>query len=100
MSTENQVLGLITKAIEQHKDELKDCRVYLFGSRSQQTQKSRSDFDIGILGKEPVNLKLFYQIEDEFDNLPTLYKIDWVDLNRASESFREHVLKQAQLIYG
>ena len=100
MSTENQVLGLITKAIEQHKDELKDCRVYLFGSRSQQTQKSRSDFDIGILGKEPVNLKLFYQIEDEFDNLPTLYKIDWVDLNRTSESFREHALKQAQLIYG
>ena len=100
MSTECQVLNWITNIFEHHKDELTNCKVYLFGSRCRETQKSRSDFDIGIQGEKPIKLTLFYQIEDELDNLPTLYKIDWVDLNRTSESFREHALKQSQLIYG
>jgi len=100
MSTESQVLNWIIHILDQHKDELKNNKVYLFGSRSRQTQKPRSDFDIAIQGKEPINLKLFYQIENRLENLPTLYKIDLVDLNRTSKSFREHALKQSKCIYG
>ncbi|MBU2571538.1 MAG: nucleotidyltransferase domain-containing protein [Gammaproteobacteria bacterium] len=86
--------------MERHKDDLCYYKIYIFGSRSRGTQHSRSDFDIGIYGNRPVDLKLFYEIEDELDNLPTLYKIDWVDLNRSSKNLQEQALKKGRLIYG
>lgn len=30
-------------------------------------------------------LKAFYKLSDFFDEVPMLYSIDWVDLNRAGE---------------
>lgn len=33
------------------------------------------------------------------ENLRTLYKIDWVDLNKAAPSLRERALTQSEVIY-
>jgi hypothetical protein len=33
------------------------------------------------------------------DELPTLYKIDWVDFNRASQEFRERAMRDVEIMY-
>ncbi len=45
-------------------------------------------------------LKRFYEIQGALEDLPTLYRIDWVDLNRASERFRETALSKGKVLYG
>ncbi|MDX1252631.1 MAG: nucleotidyltransferase domain-containing protein [Gammaproteobacteria bacterium] len=74
-------------------------RVVLFGSRAQGKAKSRSDFDLGVVGDTPLPLADFVAIEDMLDELPTLYRIDWVDLARVSERFRSQALQKAEVIH-
>jgi uncharacterized protein len=78
---------------------LKGYQVFLFGSRVEGTAKSRSDFDIGIIGQQPLPLKTFYLIEDLFDEIETLYKIDWVDFNRVSSRFVDQALQHIEVLY-
>jgi len=80
-------------------DALEGYRVFLFGSRATDNARSRSDFDIGVMGTQAMPLKLFYHIEDQFDKIETLYTIDWVDLTQTSPSFREEALKQVEVLY-
>lgn len=74
-------------------------QVVLFGSRAQGKAKSRSDFDLGVVGDTPLPLVDFFAIEDMLDELPTLYRIDWVDLARVSERFRSQALQKMEVIY-
>lgn len=74
-------------------------QVVLFGSRAQGKAKSRSDFDLGVVGDTPLPLVDFFAIEDMLDELPTLYRIDWVDLARVSERFRSQALQKVEVIY-
>ena len=75
-------------------------QVVLFGSRAQGKAKPRSDFDLGVIGDTPLPLVDFFAIEDMLNELPTLYRIDWVDLARVSERFRSQALQKAEVIYG
>lgn len=100
MSREDQIIRWVSEGLEQFAEELKGYRVVLFGSRAAGQPKDRSDFDFGIYGVTPVSLKTFYKISDFLEQLPTLYQIDWVDLNRASDALRENALHEAKGIYG
>ena len=96
---EVEIKSLLKEELVKAAPLLKDHKVLLFGSRARGTAHSRSDFDIGILGKESLSLLAFYEIEDMLENLPTLYKIDLVDLNRVSQKFRDHALREAEVLY-
>ena len=50
--------------------------VFLFGSRAKQTATPRSDFDIAVTGVCDIE-----GLRESLDNLPTLYKIDLVDMD-------------------
>mgnify|MGYP001550779712 CR=1 FL=1 len=100
MTTENQVLNWIREGLVSFSDELSGYRVILFGSRARGNHQPRSDFDIGIIGDHPVPLKTFFKISDFLENLPTLYRIDWVDLNRAEAALRNQALSKAEVLYG
>ena len=100
MSREDQILGWIKTGLQRFEKELVGYRIVLFGSRASGKARARSDFDLGIYGESPVPLKTFYRLGDFFDQLPTLYRIDWVDLNRASEPLRENAKRNAKVIYG
>ena len=100
MNREDQILNWVKDGLNGFSDELEGYRVVLFGSRVRGDQHDRSDFDLGIMGANPITLSTFYRISDFLEQLPTLYQIDWVDLNRASDSFRNTVLKDAEVIYG
>ena len=81
-------------------NELSGHKVILFGSRSRRSHRDLSDFDIGVIGERPLFAKDFYRISDFLESLPTLHRIDWVDLNRASDRLRENALKNAVVLYG
>lgn len=95
-----QIRAMIAQIMREAAPRLGNRKVVLFGSRAADRAKPRSDFDIGVIGDEPLPLKDFYAIEDQLDALPTLYRIDWVDLNRASERFRTRALSAVEVIHG
>ena len=99
MTREEQIKTMIANVMRQFSSQLRGHRVLLFGSRAGGKARQRSDFDIGVIGNEPLPVKVFYEIDDMLENLPTLYRIDWVDLNNAAPSLRERALENAEVIY-
>ena len=51
-------------------------RIILFGSRAKDTVTERSD--IAVAGVASCDI---YELQEELENIPTLYKIDLVDLD-------------------
>lgn len=100
MSREDQILESIRCGLVGFSGQLEGYRIYLFGSRANGKARVRSDFDLGIYGNKPVPLKTYYQLADFLESLPTLYRIDWVDLNRVTDTFRDNALQNAKVIYG
>lgn len=96
---EQVIIEQIQRQLRKVDNELKGYRVFLFGSRTEGNARERSDFDIGIFGRKPIPLKTFYKIEDLFDSIETLYKIDLVDFNLTSPSFRKEAMKTVRLLY-
>ena len=64
---------------------------YLFGSRAKGVARERSDFDVAVSGADNVDI-----LKDKLDQIPTLHKIDLVDL----DSCRNDLLKEDILRYG
>ena len=98
-SRETEIKELIQHRFQQMAPLLRGHKVYLFGSRARGRAGPRSDFDIGVLGDEPLPLRDFYAIEEALDELLTLFRIDWVDLNRAPPQFRERAMQAAEILY-
>jgi predicted nucleotidyltransferase len=100
MNHEQAIKQKIRQQLEKVSEDLKGYTVIIFGSRAVGCAHERSDFDVGIIGQQPISLSTFYHIEDLFDAMDTLYTIDWVDLNRASPSFRQEAMKTMEILYA
>ena len=83
-----QILEIIGRYLD-----LKVYRVFFFGSRVTGKGNERSDIDVGIEGPAPIPVRVLSEIEDEIENLSTLYKIEIVDFKQTSPDFYE-VAKQ------
>lgn len=94
-SVEREIRGIL----EARREFLHGHRVILFGSRARGSADRLSDFDIGVDGAEPLDLQTFYEIEATLDQMPTLYRVDWVDLNRASAKLRENARREGRVLY-
>jgi predicted nucleotidyltransferase len=73
-----------------------EFRILLFGSWARGDAQENSDFDIGLMGPEAVDDMLFLRIKEETRSIPTLRRIDVVDLSQADENFRREVLSHAR----
>ena len=100
MNREDQILNWIREGLRDYAQELTGYKIILFGSRARRTHRERSDFDIGVVGDSPLPLKTYYRISEFLESLPTLYRIDWVDLNRTMGKLKEHALKNRVVLYG
>lgn len=58
----------------------------------------RSDIDVGIEGPHSIPTKICLKIQDEIEELPTLYKIELVDFSRVAPKFREVALQHTEPI--
>ena len=75
-----------------------DYKILLFGSWARGDAWRTSDLDIGILGATEAPWDKMLKIRREIDNIPTLRKIDVVDLNSTESEFKENVLKYAKAL--
>jgi type I restriction enzyme S subunit len=78
------------------KDNLEEgTYVFAFGSRANWTAKQSSDLDLGVdsFGVK-LDKKIKSNLEDAFEESDLPYKVDAVDLNSVSESFREAIQDQ------
>ncbi len=99
ISREAEIRQMLIGTLREAASRLGHRKVFLFGSRALGRAKDRSDFDVGVMGDEPMPLEDFYAVEELIEALPTLYRIDWVDLARVSERFRTAALEHAEILY-
>lgn len=78
-----EILGIVEKYLD-----LREYRVFFFGSRVTGKSTERSDIDVGIEGRYPVPGHVLMDIQEEIANLRTLYTIEIVDFTAVSEKFR------------
>lgn len=99
MTPEEQIKTMIANVMRKFSPRLRGHKGVLFGSRASGKARQRSDFDVGVIGDEPLPVRVFYEIDDMLENLPTLHRIDWVDLNNAAPTLRQRALDHAEVIY-
>ncbi len=86
-----EALGIIRRHLPD-----RGLKVFLFGSWAKGSAEPTSDIDIAILGPLPIDDLLLLRIREEINGLPTLRRIDVVDLNNTDERFRDDVLSFAR----
>lgn len=71
-------------------------RILLFGSWVTLESLPTSDIDVGILGPGPVDGLAIARIHEHIDRLPTLRKIEIVDLRSVEDRFRVKAERNAE----
>ena len=79
-------LKLVKSILNKH---LLDCEVWAFGSRVNGTARSYSDFDLVIVGEGKVPLNTIFALKEEFQESDLNFRVDVLDWNRISDSFRK-----------
>lgn len=88
-----EVLGIIRRHLPAG-----EFQVLLFGSWAKNSAEPTSDIDIGILGPKAIDGILLMRIKEEIRGIPTLRRIDVVDLKETDEEFRKEVLSYAKVL--
>jgi len=73
--------------------------VILFGSRARGDYFETSDVDVGILPAGEVNESTIALFRERIENSNIPYKVDAVDLSRASKEFTDKVLEEGVIIW-
>lgn len=90
------IIKLIAKIVN---DEISDdYKLFLFGSRAKENCNEKADIDIGILPESPIRSRQMQTIREKLEEIPTLLKIDFVDLTTVSDDFRAVALKNVKVI--
>jgi predicted nucleotidyltransferase len=94
--TDSEIIQKVAKIVRQEVKQ--DFRLFLFGSRADETNDARSDVDIGILAGNPISAKSLFTIREKIDEIPTLLKIDFLDFAAVDDEFQNAALKNAKEI--
>lgn len=78
--------------------DLKKYKVFFFGSWVTGTARERSDIDVGIKGKAPMDVEQLSVLKGAIEGLRTLYKIDVVDFVGTGKDFQEVALQKVEEI--
>lgn len=88
-----EILAIVARHVDSAK-----YRVFFFGSRVTGKGDERSDIDVGIEGQTPLPARALLDIQEDIENLPTLYKIDVVDFSRLDERFKKVAKEHSEVI--
>ena len=75
-----------------------DCEVRAFGSRITETTKPYSDLDLILVGRTALNADRFRHLKEAFEESDLPFRVDLLDWNRISPSFRTVIEKQYEVI--
>ena len=78
--------------------DLKEYKIFFFGSRVKGDCFERADIDIGVEGPKEIPAKIKFKIQEELEKIPILYKFDLVDFKRVSKKFKKEALKYTEPI--
>ena len=87
----------IAKEIVLDKIDLENFNIFLFGSYARGDFEQGSDIDIGVLGKEKIDLQVIEKIKEAVDNSIIPNKVDIVDFYRVSEDFKKEAMKDIKI---
>ena len=90
------IIQAVQAIVDRHLDET--YSLVLFGSQARGDASATSDIDIGILGPSPVPWHTYLAIRREVSVIPTLRRIDIVDLMGVREEFREQALREGSTL--
>ena len=92
--TTDRVSGLARQIATKIHEVLGDeTRVIWFGSWVKGQARPHSDIDLAIVAAAPLPVGALARLRDWIDDLPTLYTIDLVDFDEASERMQQEILK-------
>ena len=74
-----------------------DADIYLFGSQANQSATSTSDIDIAILPKASLKPGAISLLKETLENSTIPQKVDVINLDHVSKTFKENILKQGIL---
>ena len=89
MNPLNQVKKLVFEYINPN-----DASIYLFGSYATGLASSSSDIDIAIEPKPSLNEQALSQLKEALEESTIAQKVDIINLNDVSETFKKTVLKE------
>ncbi|HCN82373.1 MAG TPA: nucleotidyltransferase domain-containing protein [Sphingobacteriaceae bacterium] len=89
-------IAIVKKIVLEHVP-LNEYAVFLFGSRAAGNAHEMSDIDIGILGKEPLNVVTKLDLEEFLEESIVPYHIDVIDFFSTDSSFRKEALSRIQI---
>jgi predicted nucleotidyltransferase len=89
----SEILMIVGKYLD-----LNEYKLFFFGSRVNDNGNERSDIDVGIHGPCEVPYEIMFKIKEELDELPILYKIDFVDFSKVSDDFKKIALSKIEII--
>ena len=84
----NKYKKLLLDIIYKH---LSKCKVYLFGSRARKTHQEGSDIDLVLDNNKPIDLRIIAKIYMEIEESSIPLFVDLVDLQTASEEFKQEI---------
>lgn len=71
-----------------------NLKLGLFGSRIKGTPARFSDIDLAVAGEQKIPGHILENVREVMENSRLPYRVDVVDLNSLSKTFRENVLKE------
>jgi len=86
------------KYIEEIKQEVlryladEDVSIALFGSRARDDARPGSDVDIALIPEHGYDRRKLVLLREHLEQMNTPYKVELVELNQVSETFREQVM--------
>ena len=92
--TEREIIKKVTAIILGH---AKPERIYLYGSRATGDATPTSDIDIAF---DDGSFKNIHSIKEEVEKIPTLLKIDIVNLARTEDRFKKRVIATGKVLYS
>ena len=74
-----------------------NAKIWLFGSYSTGKQRISSDIDIAIDVGKRLDIHEWSFLWNLLDALPTIQKIDLIDMNAIPDDMKQYILKKGQL---
>lgn len=73
----------------------KGIRLFIFGSFARSSDHKTSDLDLGVIWSNKRIPKTFTELYRDVQELPTIRKIDLVDMEQVEEKFKNEAMKHA-----
>ncbi|HEX6981847.1 MAG TPA: nucleotidyltransferase domain-containing protein [Balneolaceae bacterium] len=70
-------------------------KLFVFGSFAKLDDRQTSDLDLGVAWIKERSPIVFSKLYRDVMDLPTIRKIDLIDVESVDESFRNHIMKDA-----